>query len=486
MRAFGVSLISIGIALAFLLRFVPIEDDVRWIAIIGPPALMVFGAFLLYRGKQYAALAKVQEARPDERAPIIYLRPFAKDESMAGQVFTAFFNYKILSGFATNEEQLAQAVAPIGPLVAIGQPGERLPKPGAIRAYATEAEWKDVVTHWLSIARLVILRPGTTEGVRWEVEQAFTVVRPDRVLLLLMSVNAADYQSISRSVKDGFSIALPPFADVRRWRRVSGFVEFGDDWGARFLPLRAPFWRVTAYKSMLRLFHHSLRPVFDRLGVNWHPMPISYGKIAALSILGLFVLFFGWVVVVSHMTPNYEPSYVRGTTEPSVAVPQPLPDIDWVSWNVVGLQISVPTFLTGFAEPEKLQQRLDQPKGSQKVVEQFEGYVIDTEPLLLTASKAAFKPGLEVSIEGAVRGNVNSMARHPGVANIQSSLERTLVCGHPAIQAHIQLTIEGHNERAESVTFAAGQALWEVQAVLPETGQAEQTLARIINSVTCR
>ena len=401
MRAVGICLISIGAFLVLLLRFVPIEDDVRWIAIIGPPALLVFGAFLFYRGKQYAALAEAQEARHDERAPIIYLRSFAKDESMAGQVFTALLSPKVLSGFATNEEQLAQAVAPIGPLVAIGQPGERLPKPGAIRTYATEAEWKDVVTHWLSIARLVILRPGATGGVRWEMEQAFAVVPPDRVLLLLMSVNAADYESISQSVKDRFNIALPPFADVRRWRRVSGFIEFGDDWRARFLPLRAPFWRSGAYKGMLRLFHHTLRPVFDRLGVGWRPMPISFLTFASLSILGGIVVLVGWLVVVISMTPNYKPSYVQETRKPTTAVPQP--DIDWAPWNVVGLQISVPIFLTGFAEPQSLQVRLDQPAGSQAVVEQFEGYQISSELLLLSALKMIFKRELRFDRRGDPR-----------------------------------------------------------------------------------
>jgi hypothetical protein len=48
----------------------------------------------------------------------------------------------------------------IGPFVAIGRPGERLPQLGAIRLYVADPEWQEMVTRLMSEAALVVLRAG--------------------------------------------------------------------------------------------------------------------------------------------------------------------------------------------------------------------------------------------------------------------------------------------------------------------------------------
>jgi len=150
MQRVGLALLSLAILSGYVLKFTPIENEaLSWIITLALLAMLLFGAFLLYRGKQYAGRALATSVLDDDRPPVVYLRPFGQDESMAGQVFMAMLMVKMYRGFASNEEQLAQAVAPLGPLLAIGQPGERLPKPGAIRVYASDTEWRDVVTHWL-------------------------------------------------------------------------------------------------------------------------------------------------------------------------------------------------------------------------------------------------------------------------------------------------------------------------------------------------
>jgi hypothetical protein len=203
------------------------------------------------------------------------------------------------TGLVSKEEQLAATVAPIGPMVAIGRPGERLPKPGAVRAYAGDEEWREVVDNWLSISRLVILRAGATEGLWWEIKRAFTVVGPDKIVIFMLGLKRTAYESFAKRVRTELGIELPDFNDVRSGRRASGFFEFVHDWRKpRFLPLRAPYWRTSPWKPMQRLFHQALRPVFLRLGVSWRPSPISAMRIMALGTLGFVFLCFFFVLAI--------------------------------------------------------------------------------------------------------------------------------------------------------------------------------------------
>ena len=172
-------------------------DATPWLyyaAYLAEILLTVVGGLLLYRGKQYDALAARELEASLDRPPVVYLRPFDEDSTVWQYVRMAavmpfrrswwaattgmLMPHTMGLDFASFEESLADAVAPLGPLLAVGQPGEMLPKPGPLPAYADDVSWRDMVDQWLGSARLVIVRPGSTPGVRWEVERAFTTVSP--------------------------------------------------------------------------------------------------------------------------------------------------------------------------------------------------------------------------------------------------------------------------------------------------------------------
>lgn len=67
-------------------------------------------------------------------------------------------------------ENLAVAVAPIGPFIAIGTPDEPLPQLGAACAYFTTETWQSAVTEWVDAAQLIIIVAGPTPWVRWELD----------------------------------------------------------------------------------------------------------------------------------------------------------------------------------------------------------------------------------------------------------------------------------------------------------------------------
>ena len=72
----------------------------------------------------------------------------------------------------------------MGPVIAIGKPGEPLPELGAARLYVGDADWKAKVTDMMARSRLVIIRTGSTPNLEWEIEQTMTHV-PRRQILFV-------------------------------------------------------------------------------------------------------------------------------------------------------------------------------------------------------------------------------------------------------------------------------------------------------------
>lgn len=250
------------------------------------------GAFkLAYIGKQHQARARAASLANDTRSPIVYLRPFSTDETPR-TVMRGVTGTSLIGRFGSFEEQLSLALEPIGPLVAIGKPGEVLPTPGAVRRYASDTDWQTQVQGWLSEAQLVILRPGFTEGLWWELREVMERLLPQHVLILVTRMNQSDYRRFAELCEQRLSRQLPAFETVSRWRRVNGFIGFAENWQPVFLPLHAPWLRGDAALPLLAPLHHALEPVFCTLGLSWQPAPWSRFRIIAAVVTGLSTLVF--------------------------------------------------------------------------------------------------------------------------------------------------------------------------------------------------
>jgi len=128
-RAGAVALIA-GFTIKVALRFVDDPHFLTWLSGIASLVLIACGAFMLYRGRQWAAAERSLAAstHAPEAAPVVYLRSFALDESGRSRVLRALlFGFLTQAPFVqvrTEEEQLARAFAPIGPLIGLGEPRE--------------------------------------------------------------------------------------------------------------------------------------------------------------------------------------------------------------------------------------------------------------------------------------------------------------------------------------------------------------------------
>lgn len=142
------------------------QDPVAFVAV----PVMIAAVLLHFRGRKQAARGFAQSAESplrDSRADVLYLRCFRADASTPLKV--------LVSGFTTEEEDLADTVKPLGDLIAVGQPGESLPLPSATRMYCSNEEWQGAVLERMRVAPLVVLRAGAGAGLLWECQRGFNL-----------------------------------------------------------------------------------------------------------------------------------------------------------------------------------------------------------------------------------------------------------------------------------------------------------------------
>jgi hypothetical protein len=252
--------------------------------------LLFVGAFLYWRGRQYADKAVAERVIRDSKSDVLYLRAFGTDTSISEYMAWAAGGAGLISGGLTVEEQLGEVLEPFGDFVAIGKPGETLPTPGAARLYASDAEWKNVVIDQMQCARLVVIRAGTSEGLLWELKEAVQVVNPNKLLILILKMQKKHYEGFRKEAEQIFNATFPKIHELKRFWRVSGFVRFSPNWSPHFLPLRAPFFR-RGYKPYRRLFEYTLRPVFEEYDLEWKPPPVSILTVSVVVVSsGIIVL----------------------------------------------------------------------------------------------------------------------------------------------------------------------------------------------------
>jgi hypothetical protein len=175
-------------------------------AVILPLLGAKLGLALWRLGRRIDAATAIEVLEADPRAPVLLLRPFSEDDrapSPLVRVAGAFSNF---IPDATLEERLVAEFRSLGPVVAVGKPGERLSPSGAARLYLSNEEWKSRVAELATRARMVLLVVGGTSGIRWELEHLPSCTSPDRVLLCVPGTNAAER---SRSYA-AFRAVLPP------------------------------------------------------------------------------------------------------------------------------------------------------------------------------------------------------------------------------------------------------------------------------------
>lgn len=295
---------AVFVILALSIRgFVP---SILLFAVAGATASA--GVATYNQGRRHLARPAERVLASDARPPVLYLRSFREDVTAARVVDTSLT-------VRTEEEQLVCVLRRIGPVVAIGAPGEVLPPLGAARTYAAEDEWQGRVLDWMRQAALVVLRPSTTEAFWWEVSRIAETVAPQRVIFLVPA-DQQRYDDFRRRLAAHLPVTLPDTLPARfasaardqnfartlaRWgENAWGVLYFSPGWTPHLSPYKATTGEIllgTSFQQRLRpFFNHALRPVFDAAGVTWRP---AIGGLAILfwAIMAFIVLV--WILAAT-------------------------------------------------------------------------------------------------------------------------------------------------------------------------------------------
>lgn len=203
-----------------------------FLLVLVPGALLALaGHAIAVRGRRHVARVYQGNTPPAIEAPILYLRPFMADGYVAlltgSSVLKVVFNWlldkrertvwwlALVFGMRPRyEELLAYAFRRVGPLMAIGDPKERLPLLGATRIYTGEPgladsvddeTWRKVVDRQIENAQLILLHVGLSDGLRWEVKRVIQLADPQRVVLCLNRelTRGLPFKMILRGVRRG-------------------------------------------------------------------------------------------------------------------------------------------------------------------------------------------------------------------------------------------------------------------------------------------
>jgi hypothetical protein len=141
---------------------------------------------LLLRARRYFQVSADSLLAADRRQPILFLRSFADDAlasptempqfGAAGQA-VKLIDYSI-------ETRLANHFMDFGPFIAVGSPRDTVPEIGAARVRLSEAEWQTAVSGWIDTASVLVMFPGTTEWVAWELAKVIAGHHAAKLILL--------------------------------------------------------------------------------------------------------------------------------------------------------------------------------------------------------------------------------------------------------------------------------------------------------------
>ena len=178
-----------------------------------------------------SAVARLSENQP---LPVLYLRTFRSDAFLFGDRVNAVMS--LLFGWHdTPERDLARATRRVGPLIAIGRPGELLPPTGALRMYADDEHWVEVFKQLESVSRLVVLRIGTTEALRTELKHLVETVPPEKLILYMPRRDREElYDEFGKMAASVLPVRLPYIP------HDALFLRFRPDWSAELVAPDGP------------------------------------------------------------------------------------------------------------------------------------------------------------------------------------------------------------------------------------------------------
>jgi hypothetical protein len=188
-------------------------------------------SFSRYENTQRRRAASADQVlSEDTRPPVLYFRSF--DDDVQETDFIRALNTVNVALENSAEEVLSEYLKCIGPVVAIGRPGEALPELGFARMYVEQEHWQSRVLDLIDRASLVVLRAGHSAGVLWETGQVLRQSVLPRVIVIVPSTTGFDFDKYREQVRRVAAINLPelPKSSIKRFPLgVRAIIRFESD-----------------------------------------------------------------------------------------------------------------------------------------------------------------------------------------------------------------------------------------------------------------
>jgi len=227
---------------------------------------------------------------------VVYLRPFTTDEEAPEPLSIPVFSFSRRKlSLKSYEELLKKATRSLGPFIAVGKPGDKLPPLGAARLYLDDADWQKTVTKILKRAQLVFIKLGTSEGLVWETKKLVKMLRPEQVIICLPMARWADHvdPGIYESCRQK-SLAIFPCPLPEELEDGAQFIYFGPMWDPHVLVPRRSRQRISFPGEKQDLSRRFLAQALN--GLNRHfalartPLFLRHPMFWLIVALALFFL----------------------------------------------------------------------------------------------------------------------------------------------------------------------------------------------------
>ena len=204
----------------------------------------------------------------------------------------------------TAEQSIVRYFRELGPILAIGKPGEAYAEVGAHREYVSDDEWRGVVVERLRECQAVLIQPAQSAGMAWELDTVFGLCRPEQILIILADVQlrANEYEDLRERLAPLVRGKVPRCPPYRGCPAVMWFDRDG-----------SVHWSEVSYKPPLTwLFtgnavdlEYTLRPFVQGIHGGdrepprparknpWHQYAMAYA-LALLCVSGSLYGYFAW------------------------------------------------------------------------------------------------------------------------------------------------------------------------------------------------
>jgi len=220
------------------------------------------------------APSAVTVLRKDSRRPILLLRAF-QDDSAPVENAAPIANWRQVwsklgvSRPVSFEEMLHDLFSALGPVIAIGRPGELVPPLGAARFWVSHSDWQQAVKSLLKEAQRVVLVMGPLqgrEGLTWEAERILGLETPQKAVLVMPPIEEEDARSRWEKYREISADRLPAY---QGGELAVGFDPDGLPQVVRVVPWIGEHYRdESAYRAAIRV-----------------PSPPSFRRILAICVL---------------------------------------------------------------------------------------------------------------------------------------------------------------------------------------------------------